>query len=67
MNWLAFALSYAGVASWGLAMASHHRAWVAMLATSGFALTQLLAYAPRFALAPAAALLLPAAWVSFFP
>ena len=107
MSWLTFALSYAGVACFGLAMSAHHRAvfgrapdarrvrrfrlggsslvlaalitactshgwqigattWVAMLATSGFALTQLFTYAPRFALVPAAVLLVPTALVSLF-
>lgn len=107
MNWLAFALGYAGVASFAFAMAPHHRivfgrlpelrrartlrlagsallaaalafastglgwqvglvTWLAFLAVSGFALTQLLAYAPRLALAPVAPLLLGALLVSIY-
>lgn len=39
-------------------------AWITMLGAGGFALTQLLTFAPRFALAPAAGLLLSALLVS---
>ncbi len=110
MSWLAFALAYAGVALFALAMKAHqntHRAlfghaadsrqcrafrcggtalllaaalaathafgwqvglvaWCAMLTASGFTLTQLLAYAPRFTFAPAGGLLVSALLVSIF-
>lgn len=58
---LAFGLAAALVAlGWQVGLV----AWVCMLGAGGFALTQLLTFAPRFALAPAAGLLLSAIFVS---
>lgn len=58
---LAFALAASLVAlGWQVGLV----AWFTMLGVGGFALTQLLAFAPRFALAPAAGLLLSALLVS---
>ncbi len=98
MHWLAFALAYAAVVAFALAMAAHHRtvfarrpdarrqlslrflggallalsafaalrafgpqiglvAWIAMLATSSFVLTQFLAFAPRLLPLPGGLLL----------
>ncbi|HEY1111064.1 MAG TPA: DUF3325 domain-containing protein [Opitutaceae bacterium] len=58
---IAFALAASLVAlGWQVGLI----AWVCMLGASGFVLTQFLSFAPRFALAPAAGLLLSAVLVS---